>query len=286
MNIRVVADSSANLYSDFGNDGVDFVSVPLKIIAGEKEYVDDESLNVAQMLDELSEYKGKSGTSCPNIGDWLEAFGDAECVFCVALTSKISGGFNAAVNAAKEFMETHIGSHVFVLDSLTTGPELEILVERYIELIKKGLSFDNICRKIKEYLKRTHLMFSLESLHNFVNNGRVRATVAAAAKLLGICIVGQASEEGELEPLHKCMGRERAVRRIWKCMRAAGYNGGKVRIRHSSNEESANALANEIHEIYPDSDIRIGKNNGLCSYYAEKGGILVGFESEADEADE
>ena len=27
------------------------------------------------------------------------------------------------------------------------------------------------------------------------------------------------------------------------------------------------------------ASIKIGVNHGLCSYYAEKGGILVGFES-------
>lgn len=41
----------------------------------------------------------------------------------------------------------------------------------------------------------------------------------------------------------------------------------------------AGMLAETIWESYPDCDIRIGVNRGLCSYYAEKGGVLVGFES-------
>ena len=62
-------------------------------------------------------------------------------------------------------------------------------------------------------------------------------------------------------------------------MQKSGYNGGKVRIRHSDNPGAAETLAKNIQNCFPSADIKIGKNNGLCSYYAEKGGVLVGFES-------
>ena len=276
MKIRIVCDSSANLYT---LDGVDFTPVPMKVIAGEKEYIDNEQLDVSKMLAELGEYKGKSGSSCPNINEWLEAFGDAEWVLGAALTSKISGAYSAASAAAQEYMNTYPERKVFILDSLTTGPELELIVEKYAELVKEKLDFDKICEEIQEYLRHTHLMFSLESLQNFVNNGRVKPAVASAAKLFGICIVGRASDQGELEPLNKCRGRERAYKQIFRLMSEAGFSGGKVRIRHSENPESAAALSEEIRASFPEYDIKIGKNNGLCSFYAEKGGLLVGFES-------
>ena len=38
------------------------------------------------------------------------------------------------------------------------------------------------------------------------------------------------------------------------------------------------ALAAKIREIWPSCDVRIGANRGLCSYYCEPGGVLVGFE--------
>lgn len=124
------------------------------------------------------------------------------------------------------------------------------------------------------------MLFSLESLVNFVRNGRVNPALAAAANLMGICIVGRASNDGELEPLHKCRGEKRAIRQLWDSMQQDGYEGGKVRIRHSENPNAAEMLAKEIQNRFPNADIRIGANCGLCSYYAEKGGILVGFESQ------
>lgn len=89
---------------------------------------------------------------------------------------------------------------------------MELLIEKYRELIEAGYAFDVIQQRIKEYLKQTHLLFSLESLSNFAKNGRVSPALAAAANLLGIRIVGRASNAGKLEPLHKCRGEKRAIR--------------------------------------------------------------------------
>lgn len=279
MNRRnvIVADSSANL---FQADCDGFMPVPLKILAGEKEYVDNEALDVASMLEDLKEYKGRSGTACPSVGDWLQAFGDADEVYGVSLTSRLSGCYNAACIAAEQYKTEHPGRKVFILDSLSTGPELELLIEKYAELIRIGADFDVIRNSIAEYAKRTHLIFSLESLTNFARNGRVSPALATAASLLGIRIVGRASDEGELEPLHKCRGEKRAIEQLFAIMQQSGYAGRKVRIRHSDNPKAAQTLAGNIRKAFPDADIQIGENRGLCSYYAEKGGILAGFVSE------
>lgn len=273
----VAADSSANLLCA---EGVDFASVPLRIQAGEREYVDDGALDVAGMLAELREYKGKSGTACPGVGDWLDAFGEADEVLGIAITSHLSGSYNSARLAAEEYAAQHPERRVFILDSLSTGPEMELLVERACELTREGADFERASEALRQYSRRTHLVFSLESLVNFAHNGRVSPALAAAANLLGIRIVGRASSEGELEPLHKCRGEKRAIRQLWDCMLKLGYSGGRVRIRHTENPDAAQRMAEEIRSAYPDAEIRIGPNRGLCSFYAEKGGVLVGFESD------
>lgn len=273
----VAADSSANLLCA---EGVDFASVPLRIQAGEREYVDDGALDVAGMLAELREYKGKSGTACPGVGDWLDAFGEADEVLGIAITSHLSGSYNSARLAAEEYAAQHPERRVFILDSLSTGPEMELLVERACELTREGADFERASEALRQYSRRTHLVFSLESLVNIARNGRVSPALAAAANLLGIRIVGRASSEGELEPLHKCRGEKRAIRQLWDCMLKLGYSGGKVRIRHTENPDAAQRMAEEIRSAYPDAEIRIGPNRGLCSFYAEKGGVLVGFESD------
>ncbi|MBQ7025344.1 MAG: fatty acid-binding protein DegV, partial [Peptococcaceae bacterium] len=57
-----------------------------------------------------------------------------------------------------------------------------------------------------------------------------------------------------------------------------GYKGGKIRISHCCNESSAQKLKELIQAEFKKAKIEIGKTRGLCSYYAEKGGLLIGFE--------
>ena len=82
MNIRIVADSSADITQ---LEGVSFGYAPMKIITAEKEYIDTENLDVTEMVTELEAYKGRSSTSCPNTNDWLDAFGEADDIFCVTI---------------------------------------------------------------------------------------------------------------------------------------------------------------------------------------------------------
>ena len=137
MKIRLAADSSSNIHA---MPGLDYTAAPLTIVAGEKEYVDVPSLDVEKMMRGLKEHKGRSSTACPGVGDWLEAFGDADIVYGVAITSNLSGAWNAANIAAEQYMEEHPGRKVFILDSLSTGPEMELILEKYQELILAGLS--------------------------------------------------------------------------------------------------------------------------------------------------
>ena len=273
--VKIVGDSSANLME---LKTVAFDAAPLKIITAQREFVDDRNLDLDEMIGFFKSYKGRSQSSCPNPEDWLTTFGDAEDVFCVAITSGLSGSYNAAC-IAKEMYETeHPGRRVFVIDSLSAGPELTLIVEKLEELIVAGKSFEEICDYMPEYQKRTGLLFMLESLNNFAANGRVSPAVAKIAGVLGIRIVGKASDAGTLEPTDKCRGEAKSLGTILTHLKESGLKTGKVILAHCLNEPAANALKNMIETNFPGVTVKIGKNLGLCSFYAEKGGLLVGFE--------
>lgn len=275
MRIKIVSDSSCNV-TEFA--GVDYASVPLKICTQEREYVDDAHLDVARMVEELKRHSGKSGSSCPNVQEWLEAFGDADWVFAITITSNLSGSCNAAMQAAREYMQRHEGAKVCVLDTLSTGGEMQLIMERLRQRIQEGLGFEEIEADVRAYMGHTHLIFALQSLTNLARNGRVSPAVAAIAGVLGIWVVGKASDQGTLEQMHKSRGEKRALRQILQSMIDMGYAGGKVRLDHCLNPEAAQQLKEMIQQRFPGSDVQIGACRGLCSFYAEKGGMILGFE--------
>ena len=271
---KIVSDSS----SDIREFSAAFSSVPLKIRTDEREFCDDDTLNLSEMLTYLEKYKGKSGSACPNTAEWLEAFEDYENIFCVTITSSLSGSYNSAYGAAKEYMEKYPERHVLVIDSLSTGPECALVIEKLGTLINEGKDFDEISAEIKEYQKHTHLIFALESMHNLANNGRVSPIVAKLAGVIGIRIVGKASDEGTLEPLHKIRGEKRTLEALFDEMKKFGFRSGKVSIGHCQNEQAALTLKEKIMAEFKHARVEIHKMRGLCSFYAEKGGMLVGFE--------
>lgn len=273
--IKIVADSSANML-ELG--GLEFASAPLKIVTTKREFVDDTTLNLKEMVGFFDKYKGTSKTSCPNSSDWIEAFGDADDIFCVTITSGLSGSYNSACVAKQAYETENEGKRVYVIDSLSAGPELKLIIEKLKEYVEEGISFDDICQEIENYKQNTGLLFVLESLKNFAANGRVSPTVAKLAGFLNIRIVGKASDEGKLEPLNKCRGENHSLETILTHLKEFGLQSGKVRIAHCMNESAAFRLRELIKTDMPEVNVEISSCRGLCSYYAEKGGLLVGFE--------
>ena len=273
MSIKLVLDSAADLTS---MDGIAFAVAPLKVCTAEREFIDNNSATVSEMVDYLYSYKGRSSTSCPNTADWLAAFGEAEEIVCITITGGLSGSYNSACAAKEIYEDSHPGARVLVFDSLSAGPEIALKAERVAAMIRDGESMDSIQAMLDGY--STEIVFVLESLKNFANNGRVSKAVAAAAGIFGIRALGRASEEGTLEVLDKVRGEAKALRAVVDNMIRYGYKGGKVRIDHCLADAVAEKLQALIRESYPNADILVRPTRVLCSYYAEKGGYLVGFE--------
>ena len=274
MKFRIVADSSCNRLTIKDEN---FYAVPMKITT-ETEYVDDETLNLAAMLEDLKSFKGKSGSSCPNVGEWLEAFGDESYVFCVTITKNLSGSYNAAQQAANTYMEEHPGRKVFIFDSLSAGPELMMIAEKVRQCEAEGLDFDATKAKVLDYHNHCHTAFCLESLTNLARNGRVNPAVAKIAGMLGIRVVGTA-QGGTIIPVQKPRGAKKATQAMVSVMKERGfYDGALVRIAQCRAEEQVAAFREAVLAEFPNTRFILEDTTALCSFYAEVGGYIVGFE--------
>lgn len=273
--IKLIADSSSDRPAIAG---ADVQYVPLVISTDHEHFVDDETLDVHKMLAAMAAHKGRSYTACPSVDAWLTAFEGGDEIYAVTITSALSGSYNAAMAARELYLQEHEGVKIAVFDSLSTGPELLLILEKLHALTAQGLPFEQVEAQTREYMHRTHLLFSLQSLHNMAQNGRVSKVAAAAVGMLGIRIVGAASPEGTLQQLNKCRGDRKALPELLEHMRQAGYNGGKVRITHVNNPVLADTFLGQLKAAWPEADASIAPSSGLCSYYAEAGAIMVGFE--------
>ena len=276
MEFRIVADSSSNVLA---LENANYTTVPLKISAA-KEYVDTVGLDVAGMVADLKEFKSKSGTSCPNVGEWLEAFGDAEYVFGVTITKNLSGSYNAAKQAADTYMEEHPDRKVYIFDSLSAGPELMLIVDKILECQAAGDDYDTTITKVLDYHNHCHTLFCLESMMNLARNGRVSPAAAKLAGLLGIRVAGEA-QGGTIVPIHKPRGAKKTIQTLVEMIKERGFKDGNlIRVAHCFAEEQALDLLNALKLEFPNLRYILEPTTALCSFYAEEGGLIMGFEGD------
>ena len=274
MSFMIVADSSANILSMAGGN---YATVPMKIVA-DREYVDDTKLNLSEMVENLRNHKGKSGSSCPNVGEWLEAFGDAEEVFGITITKHLSGSYNAAQQAAETYMEEHPGRRVYIFDSLSTGPEMMMIVDKIRACEAAGCDFETTKAQVLDYHNHNHTLFCLESMMNLARNGRVPMAVAKIAGMLGIRVVGDV-KGGEITPVHKPRGARKATQALVEMIRERGFQDGNLlRVAHCFGEEAALDLKEAVLAEFPNTRFILEPTTALCSFYAEAGGLIIGFE--------
>lgn len=282
MKYGIVVDSGCDL-TCLGHptdiNKIDFTRVPLKLDVGETEFIDDFNLNIKDFMAEMYAFNGKTGSAAPSPQTWLSAYEKSEYVFVITLTSALSGSYNSAQIAADLFKARYPERKIHLIDSKSAGPEITLIAKKLTEYINASMSFDEIVQNIEAYRQHTHLLFALQSLDNLIKNGRVSKLQGTMAGILGIKVLGIATEEGTLGLLQKCRGKMTVYDKAIEELSARGFNGGRIIIAHCFAPEIADYISHKIQLAFPTSQIEIMPTSGLCSYYVEQKGILIGFEA-------
>ena len=277
MKWRIIADSSCDIFDlDHKPQNLYFSTVPFVITVDDKDFVDNEDLDVRELVAAMASSK-KSFTSCPSPAEWIREFGEEGDVFAVTISANLSGSYNSACTAKEMILENDPDRKIEILNSRGTGPSLNMIMYKLRELISRGLTYEEVKQEIHKYMEDHKLIFALSSYHNLVNNGRMPKIAGIVLGHLGLWGVGIASEEGTIKMKKIAKGGRKTLQVIMADLKERIADKGCVVISHCENDEFADKLKKAVQSAYADMEVRIMKTRGLCSYYAEKGGIIVGF---------
>ena len=113
---------------------------------------------------------------------------------------------------------------------------------------------------------------------NLARNGRVSMAVAKIAGMLGIRVCGDV-KAGQITPVHKPRGAKKATQTLVEMMKERGfYDGATLRIAHCLGEEPATLLRDAVLAEFPNTRFILEPTGGLCSFYAEEGGLMIAME--------
>ncbi|MGY6768031.1 DegV family protein [Ligilactobacillus salivarius] len=251
-------------------------SVDLTLVCGDKVFLDGANFDQAEFDKFIENSSTEIKSSCPSVESYLAAIGDADEVYIFTISSALSGSYNTAQTAKKIILEEDPNRKIHVFDTKAAGPAERMAAVKASELLNEGGDFSEVVTQVQAYIDHLKIFFSLQSLTNLANNGRINKTVAKLAGVLKINVLGWANEEGKIEQLGKARGAKRAYQSLVDTLVKHNFNSKKVVIDHANNEKGALALKGLIQAKYPDCQIEIGICTALCSFYTEKGGLMVG----------
>ena len=278
MTWNIVLDSSCDLLPQHAFKNANLKIAPLTIRVGDKEFVDDETIDVPQLLDAMDKEKSASSTACPPPNAFYEHFITADNIICICITSNLSGTYNAAVQAAEMVKEEYPEKNIHVINSYNTAGGMVLLARMADQLIGEGVPFDEMCRKLDKYVNEVRLVFTLEKFDNLIKAGRMKPLVGKVVAALGIHLIAQASDIGTVELMFKVRGDEKTLEKMVEYMNEQKDMTDKpVVISHCNNHKMVERLKELIKEKCKTDDITVLGCKGLTSFYAMEKGILIGY---------
>ena len=279
MEWKIVVDTACD-FREIPNkaENVTYERVPFSLQIEDKVFVDTLDLDIDKMMEEMYASSEPARSACPSPEAYLAAYRGAKNVIVLTLTGGMSGSYNSAIIGEKMLKEENEDVNIHIIDTLSAGGENDLYLLKINELIKEGLSFDEVVSEMRKYQENSKLIFVLEKVDNLVKNGRLNKLAAAVVGLLNMRMVGEASNEGTLHLLHKVRGEKKAVSTVVDEMIKAGYKGGRVVVTHRNNEDICKKIQDKLKEKFSNIEFMIVPTSGICSFYGEEGGMLLGYE--------
>lgn len=278
MKYALVTDSCCELTEEL-LESLDAKSVPLRMTLGEKEYVDDGSMDIDGFLKEIGSAASVPKSSCPSPADFADAFlaAKGDVVFCVTLSSKLSGSYASARLAKDIAAEKGKEAHVFDSERASAGELLTAL--KIKEFIDAGLGTEEIVAKTEAFIKTFRTFFVLENTEIMTKNGRMNAFLGKALDMLNIRLILGSDGEGNVKLFSKTRGSQAALKKLADTVaeNCRDAENSTLVITHCFNPAGAQQVGKIAGEACSFKQVVIRPTGGLSSMYASRGGIITAF---------
>ncbi len=277
MSYKIVVDSCCELPEEFRGDSR-FERVPLTLIVGDMyEREDDDTFDQAEFLKVVAQCPVCAKSACPSPERYMEAYRtDADRVYVVTLSAKLSGSYNSAVLGASLYHETYGEKDIYVINSMSASCGEAQIVCKLMELEEQGLSFGEVTERIEEYTRGMKTYFVLDNLDTLRKNGRLTGMKAIVASTLNIKPV-MSADEGEIIQLSQAIGTKKALSKLVETALHDAVDTAEKRlmISHCNALERAKSVKAQLEAKAQFKDIKIIDMAGLSSLYANDGGLIV-----------
>ncbi len=277
MSFKVVIDSCGELTKEMKESGL-FQTASLTMQLDDHLIVDDETFDQADFLKKIAESPNCPKSSCPSPEEYRKAFDcDADHIYAVTLSAKLSGSYNSAVLGMNLLKEEKPDAKIYVFNSRSASVGESLIGRKIQEYEEQGLEFEEVIAKVEEYIETQNTWFVLENLETLRKNGRLSKVKALVATALKIKPIMTATPEGEIAQLDQARGMNKALVKMVDAVveKLEGREDVTLAISHCNCPARANMLKETLMERLHLKEIIVLDTAGISSMYANDGGVII-----------
>ena len=277
MRYKIVIDSCGELLNEWKDDER-FESVPLTLMVGADQIIDDETFDQLSFLKKVADYPECPKSACPSPERYMKAYDcEAEHIYAVTLSSELSGSYNSALLGKNLLLEDHPEKKIHVFNSCSASIGQTLIAAKIQECEEAGMSFEEVVSTVDRYIEGQHTFFVLENLDTLRKNGRLSKVKALVASALKIKPVMGSTDEGSICQLDQARGMNRAmIKMVEQVIAKTPDSAEKVlAISHCNCPARAQVLKEAFEERMKLAKIVVLDTAGVSSMYANDGGVIV-----------
>ncbi|MDE6951100.1 MAG: DegV family protein [Lachnospiraceae bacterium] len=277
MSYKIIVDSCCELPDEYKNDPR-FERIPLTLELGDYQILDDEHFNQKDFLDRVAAYPQCPKSACPSPERYREAYhNDAEHIYCITLSSHLSGSYNSAVLGKNLYEEKYGAKDIYICDSESASIGETQLAMKFMEWEEEGsMTFAQIVEKAEAFRDAMSTYFVLDNLETLRKNGRLSGVKALIASTLSIKPV-MGAIKGVIIQKGQSVGIKKALTKMADIIVSEGKNlDAKVLyISHCNCPGRAKLVKDLLLARTKFKDVKILDTAGVSSMYANDGGVIV-----------
>lgn len=277
MSFKIVVDSCCDLIPEYRDDE-HFKVVPLTLIVGEEEIVDDETFDQALFLKKVRECSACPKSACPSPQQYMAEYKDADDIYVVTLSEQLSGSYGSAQTGRQMYIEEHGEKNIHVFNSISAACGELLLAKMIFERAGGGMEFEKVVQEVEDFKKSMQTFFVLKSLDSLKKNGRLTGLKSIIATTLNIKPVMYGTRVGTIEKAAQSRGFENALIKMVGLIneQTEGTQESRpVTISHCNNREAAELVKEHLLKKGAYPDVIITDAAGVSSLYANDGGVVV-----------
>jgi DegV family protein with EDD domain len=225
-------------------------------------------------------------TASPGPGDYFEAYRQLACqgikeIISVQMSSKVSGGFQAATVAQTMMQDEYPDVHIEVIDTQNAALCQGWMVIEAARGALAGLSLDRLVDTVKRMVPISHMIQTADTLKYLYMGGRIGKAQQLLGSMLNIKpLIG--IEDGVIVPLGRARSRGQAYQQMAEIvMDGIGKGKAKIAYVHAGAagevekvrklvEANVQVVESLVAELSPALAVHTGPGmTGLCYYPVE-----------------